>query len=257
MTPAVLLELAATQSGFDLRPTTAAPWHGFASTQCPLRVWLQPLPEGPVVIALSMRHVGAALATEALGGDASSATALPDGALAARVAPDRTALQRLLRRAWQLARTLPDGLLRAFEARTIALPRSTEVERLVVQRVGHDLFREGLLEYWEGRCAVTGLAVPALLRASHIKPWADCAMDAERLDVFNGLLLVPHLDAVFDRGYATVDDGGGWVISAALDGAARAVLGLAVAARVTRLDDRHRAYLAWHRAKVFERWRGP
>lgn len=256
MTPAVLIELAATQSGFDLRPAVAAPWHGFASTQCPLRVWLRPLPEGPVVVALSMRHVGAALAAEGHGDDAPAATALPDGALAARVTSDRTALQQLLRRAWQLARTLPDGLLRSFEARTVTLPRSTEVERLVVQRVGHELFREGLLDYWEGRCAVTGLAVPALLRASHIKPWADCATDAERLDVFNGLLLAPQFDAVFDRGYATVNDDGAWVCSAALDAAARAALGLSATVRVARLDARHRVYLAWHRAKVFERWRG-
>ncbi|MDC0682621.1 HNH endonuclease signature motif containing protein [Sorangium atrum] len=50
---------------------------------------------------------------------------------------------------------------------------------------------------------MTGLAVPALLRASHIKPWADCETDAERLDVYNGILLAPHLDAAFDRGFIT------------------------------------------------------
>ena len=53
---------------------------------------------------------------------------------------------------------------------------SSEAERLVVQRIGQNLFREGLLDLWGRalRCAATGLAVPALLRASHIKPWADC-----------------------------------------------------------------------------------
>jgi len=35
--------------------------------------------------------------------------------------------------------------------------------------------------------------VSRLLVASHIKPWADCTTDAERLDVFNGLLLAPNL----------------------------------------------------------------
>lgn len=254
-TPAVLLELAATQSGFDLRPEAPAPWHAFASTQCPLRVWLRPLPEGPVVVALSMRSVGAALAAESLGGTAPSDVALPGGALMARAAPDRPALQRILRRAWQLARTLPDSPLRAFEARVVTLPRATEAERLVVQRVGQDVFREALIDYWEGRCAVTGLAVTALLRASHIKPWAACATDAERLDVFNGLLLAPHLDAAFDQGFVTVADDGALVCSVALDGAARTTLGLVTAAQIARLDDRHRAYLAYHRAKVFERWR--
>jgi len=48
-----------------------------------------------------------------------------------------------------------------------------------------ELGREGdWLAYWEGRCAVTGLAILALLRASHIKRWADCETDAEGLDVF-------------------------------------------------------------------------
>jgi putative restriction endonuclease len=70
-----------------------------------------------------------------------------------------------------------------FEKQTAALPRATEVERLVVQRVGQDLFRNGLLDYWEGRCAITRLAVPQLLRASHIRPWADCTAEADWLDV--------------------------------------------------------------------------
>jgi hypothetical protein len=81
-----------------------------------------------------------------------------------------------------------------------------------VQRVGQDLFRDGLLDYWDGICAVTGLAVPELLRASHIKPWVDCDTDAERLDLFNGLLLAPKLDAAMDRGFITIDDAA-WSLS--------------------------------------------
>ena len=56
------------------------------------------------------------------------------------------------------------------------------------------------MEYWDSKCAVTGLAIPELLKASHIKPWKD-STDEERLDIFNGLLLAPHLDAAFDRGF--------------------------------------------------------
>src|SRR5205823_14686352 len=105
---------------------------------------------------------------------------------------------RMVRRAFQLSRSLPDELLHVFEAKTAVLPRATEAERLVVQRVGQDIFRAGLLDYWQGRCAITGLAVTELLRASHMKPWAKCTTDAERLDVFNGFLLAPNLDAAFD-----------------------------------------------------------
>lgn len=248
-TPTVLLELAATQSGFDVRAQSPDGWVGFASTQSPLRVWLRAAPDGALVVALSMRDVGDALAAEALG--ATTAGELPTGSVVARVVADRATLGRLLRRAWQLSRTLPDGLLLAFEKRTASLPRSTEVERMVLQRVGQDLFREGLLDYWEGRCAVTGLAVRGLLRASHIKPWAACERDAERLDVFNGLLLAPQLDAAFDGGWITVADDGAVVISAELDAAARRALGLDATMRLARIDDRHRAYLGHHRARVF------
>lgn len=245
----VLLELAATQSGFDVRAQAPDGWVGFASTQSPLRVWLRAAPDGALVVALSMCNVGDALAAEALG--ATSAGELPTGSVVARAVADRATLGRLLRRAWQLSRTLPDGLLLAFEKRTASLPRGTEVERLVVQRVGQDLFREGLLDYWEGRCAVTGLAVRGLLRASHIKPWAACETDAERLDVFNGLLLAPHLDAAFDGGWVTFDDEGVMMCASALDAEACAVLAITPSMRMKRIEDRHRKYLTHHRSSVF------
>jgi putative restriction endonuclease len=93
--------------------------------------------------------------------------------------------------------------------------------------------------------------VPELLRASHIKPWADCASDAERLDVFNGLLLAPHLDAAFDCGFITIADDGALVVSSAIGETARHLLGLATPLFVTALKPGHRAYLPWHRERVF------
>ncbi len=179
------------------------------------------------------------------------AAPLPKGALGGRTVTDIPALHRLLRRAFHLSKTLPDELLHSFEKQTGTLPRSTEAERLVVQRVGQDLFRVGLLEFWEGRCAITGLAVPELLRASHIKPWAACESDAERLDVFNGLLLAVHLDAAFDRGFITFADDGRLVVASALDHDARGQLMLDSDLRIRTLTDSHRAYLPWHRSNIF------
>jgi len=114
-----------------------------------------------------------------------------------------------------------------------------------------DIFRNGLLEYWEGRCAISGLAVVELLRASHIRAWADCESDAERLDVFNGLLLAPHLDATFDRGFITVGEDGAVIVSPELVAEDREVLGLHPTRRTVRLTDGHRYYLRWHRDRVF------
>ena len=177
---------------------------------------------------------------------------LPQGAAGARSVGDIPALHRLVRRAFQLSRALPHEPHKVFQERIVNLPRGTEAERLVIQRVGQDVFRDGLLDYWEGRCAITGLAVPALLRASHIKPWADCETDTERLDVFNGLLLAPHLDAAFDRGFITVEDNGHITVSRALATEARKLLGLHRPLRARGLADGHRAYLPWHREHLFK-----
>jgi len=42
-------------------------------------------------------------------------------------------------------------------------PRNTEAERLVIQRIGQDVFRSALMDYWNGRCPLTGITDPALL----------------------------------------------------------------------------------------------
>src|SRR4029077_6199477 len=54
----------------------------------------------------------------------------------------------------------------------------------------------------DASCRVTPGNEPRHLKASHIKPWRD-ATDAERLDGFNGLLLSPHIDHLFDECYIT------------------------------------------------------
>jgi len=242
------LEKAAVDNGFDQELPREGDWLGFASTQCPLRIWLGSFGGAVFLATFSQQKVARALGEYGT----PMAAPLPKGALGGRTVTDIPSLHRLVRRAFQLSKTLPDELLHSFEKRTAALPKTTEAERLVVQRVGQDVFRHGLLEYWEGRCAITGLAVPELLRASHIKPWAECSSDAERLDIWNGLLLAPHLDAAFDRGFITVADGGAVVVSAALDTATRETLGLVEPLRVRALHEGHRAYLPWHRERVFK-----
>ncbi len=134
---------------------------------------------------------------------------------------DIPALENLLARAWTLARTLPDALVSRFEQAVVAIS-ATEREATVRQRVGQSLFRDGLMALWGGRCAVTGLDVPELLRASHAKPWADCN-DRERLDVYNGFLLSAHWDAAFDAGLVTVSPDGVMLASPALPDSARIV----------------------------------
>lgn len=242
------LEKAATDNGFDQVVEPQKEWVVAASTQCPLRVWIGAFAEIRFVAAFSQANVTHALDNYGMPIDAP----LPNGAVGARVVADVPALHRLLRRAFQLSKALPHALLHTFEMQVATLPNTTEAERLVIQRVGQNLFRDALLDIWEARCAVTGLGVPALLRASHIKPWAQCETDTERLDVFNGFLLAPHLDAAFDCGFITVSDDGAIVVSESLAADDRVLLGIDRPLRVHGLTDSHRSYLSWHRKHVFD-----
>lgn len=243
------MEKAARDGGFEIELPAEGDWLAFGSSQTPMRLWLRALDDGSLLIAVSHVNVGDEMREHATSRD----WTLPHGARALLGAPEFGSLHRLILRAFQLSITLPDELLHLFERQTAHLPRATEVERLVVQRVGQEIFRSGLLNYWDDRCAITGLGVRELLRASHIKPWAACESDAERMSVFNGLLLAPHFDAAFDLGFITVNDDGRVISSAVLPEEARVLLGFDAPLRVRKPLDEHRVYLAWHRERVFRR----
>jgi hypothetical protein len=154
-----------------------------------------------------------------------------------------------LDRVYRLGVSLPDAPLRRFCSATQGMPRTTEVERLAVQRIGQDIFRQALLEYWGGRCPMTGITDPALLRASHIVPWAECETDALRLDVHNGLLLSALWDAAFDAGLISFADDGLVLLAQALTPESIAALGLNAPKALTGLTGAHRENLARHRCQ--------
>lgn len=76
----------------------------------------------------------------------------------------------------------------------------TERTALIAARKGQGRFRDGV-SYVEPACRFTGVTSPQLLIASHIQPWHRCNTNAERLDPFNGLMLTPTYDRLFDRGF--------------------------------------------------------
>lgn len=165
-------------------------------------------------------------------------------------------LSRILRRTAELAMSLPNQAALTYrEAVSRELKKSrvnaTEVERLVKQRIGQEIFRQALMDYWGGACAVTGIDLPEVLRASHAKPWAVCENDEERLNVFNGLLLAAHLDALFDRGLITFADSGLMVCSPQITNEQQHALHLDKVLALRWLSQEHRIYLAWHRKNVF------
>ncbi|MDY7546744.1 HNH endonuclease signature motif containing protein [Glaciimonas sp. CA11.2] len=127
------------------------------------------------------------------------------------------------------------------------------MERLVLQRVGPDIFRRELLNFWSGPCCISGLNIPYLLRASHSRPWAKCATDKERLDVYNGLLPAPHLDMLYDGGWIAVENNGEVKLSESLSMDARTRLNFCEPMQVDGLHAKHYSYLDYHRDLIFRR----
>lgn len=101
-----------------------------------------------------------------------------------------------------------------------------------------------------GKCAVTGVSVLELLRASHIKPWA-IASDNERLDPDNGLLLIATLDAAFDKYLISFSDNGEMLLSERLGTDGYALLGVSPDVRLRKaLNPQQKAHLREHRTKL-------
>jgi HNH endonuclease len=233
-------EKVASQNGFRRVLGEKAGWAAFGSTTAEGRVFLGASGgQGPWFLALSHAGVIAELGLARI--------EMPGPGLVRFAFDNLGALYGTLRRVYELTISLPDAPLRAFATQVANLPRATEVERLVVQRIGQDIFRAGLMDYWQGRCPLTGISDPALLRASHIIPWADCESDAERLNVHNGLLLSALWDAAFDRALVTFDDEGQPEFATSLSEQARAELRWQSPIALT---NEHRRRLAIHRKRA-------
>lgn len=128
----------------------------------------------------------------------------------------------------------------------IANIEETEKSRLVKTRVGQGDFRARLIEYWQG-CAVTHYQDPGLLVASHIKPWR-ASSNREKLDHFNGLLLLPTLDKAFDAGFISFQKTGEILLSPQLS--QPDVLGIKGDMKI-QLNASHLPYMEYHRDEVF------
>jgi len=135
----------------------------------------------------------------------------------------------------------------AAEYKTLAI---TEQEQIVVSRLGQGNFRRNVIRLW-GSCSVTGLQTVSLLRASHIKPWKD-SDNNERLTPYNGLLLIPDYDFLFDRGYISFKKNGSVVVSQRLSPFARKVFDVRDELQLRKVFPESKEYLEFHRSEVFE-----
>lgn len=115
---------------------------------------------------------------------------------------------------------------KAEEERVLLNPNISETERraIVKSRIGQGQFRDKLLFKYK-KCIITGISIPQVLVASHIKPWAACD-NKERLDVDNGLILSATYDRLFDSGLISFNENGRLYISRAINENNRSLLAL-------------------------------
>ncbi len=130
---------------------------------------------------------------------------------------------------------------------------NTVTDRVVQARIKQSLFRRRLLGV-EKQCRLTGIQDLRFLRASHIKPWASCTNGDERTDGNNGVLLTPHADLLFDRGWISFEDSGQLVVARELPTEVRSRLGLNLkpGRNCGGFNSQQATYLEYHRSHVFE-----
>jgi putative restriction endonuclease len=126
----------------------------------------------------------------------------------------------------------------------------TEIRALALARHGQGFFKREVAHF-ERNCRVTGVSELHHLRASHIKPWSQSS-DLERLDGANGLLLSPHVDHLFDRGYISFRKDGTILKSAALSGELISRWSLDLNRSVGQFSRVQNEFLEYHRQVVFD-----
>jgi putative restriction endonuclease len=137
------------------------------------------------------------------------------------------------------------------------LPKDgAEREQIVRVRVNQRFFRATVLTSYASRCCITGLAIPRLLSASHIAPWAKDPNN--RMNPRNGLCLNHLHHTAFDVGLITITPEFRVRVSASLATSAGGDANNAFFARyhdhLAQLPDRFlpdASLLEWHNRTVF------
>ena len=119
-------------------------------------------------------------------------------------------------------------------------------------REGQGKYREQLLEQCRF-CPITMISDERLLIASHIKPWA-ASEDQEKTDPYNGYMLSPLYDKLFDRGFITFTASRRIILSDFISPYTWKQIGIKSKTFIQALpmDDKRIAYLNFHHESVFK-----
>ncbi len=147
----------------------------------------------------------------------------------------------------------PDVLEDIHRVEVDDLLTATQRVQLAKARIGQGLFRKRVLML-DGACRVTGVTDARVLVASHIKPWRE-ANNADRLNGNNGILLSPHVDALFDEELLSFEDNGQMMVHPSLSPDVLYRWSIDPARRVEPFREGQRRFLARHRELFAQRVR--
>lgn len=137
-----------------------------------------------------------------------------------------------------------------LEIKARGLDGDLEKIQLTKSRRGQGIFKANV-RLIEDHCRITGVSNIKHLRASHIKPWA-ASDNHEKLDGFNGLLLSPHVDHLFDRGFISFRDTGEILVSKELNPKVLNQWSIRSTQNVGEFKSGQCEYLDYHREIVFQ-----
>ena len=114
-------------------------------------------------------------------------------------------------------------------------------------RNGQSNFRKRLIDYWQGS-SIVNCKFDEVLVSSHIKPYKDCKTIEEKYDLFNGLLLTPNYDKLFDNHLISFNLQGNIMISKSINEADLKCLGINKNAIIKKekFNEKHIEYLRHH-----------
>jgi hypothetical protein len=127
-----------------------------------------------------------------------------------------------------------------------------DLERIQITKArrGQGIFRTNV-RLIEHSCRLTGVENIKHLRASHKKKKKN-STDSEKIDGNNGLLLSPHIDHLFDRGFISFQNSGDLIFSKQLNPVVLSQWSLAEKRNVGLFNARQSEFLEFHRDVVFK-----
>lgn len=114
-----------------------------------------------------------------------------------------------------------------------------------------NFFKKKLFKLWSAECVITKVKNKNLLIGAHIKPWSK-SNDTEKIDEYNGLLLAPGPDKIFELGLISFEDNGKIIISSQLSNEDLTKLNINKNL-ILNFKDEHKKYIKYHREIKFKK----